>query len=416
MKRRDFIAAAASSAFVAASTAGCSLKSTLPDSRSLVDTSEKRKAYLEKMLKALVTDLGPRWVGTPAMDRATEIVRNELALAMPVVQEDPITFDRWELVGEPEFSVGGKKLEIYPSHGTGGTPPEGITGILKKSETPQVAYDVVDRAGGAILGRVVITPKEKATPRPYWFYDKETGGMPNVCVGKQDVPLLDAALADKTPVLMQYQVKFTPGKITTNVIGTLPGESAGEIVLYAHLDSVYNSPGANDNAASLIMVLMLAHAFSGKRPKKTLTFTSTTGEEYGYLGSKRLAEQRKQAGTLNNIRFIFDFDSITWGNDMTLITEDEELASMLTDIDRTLNLPGTPQWRKGDGLGRETLPLKEAGLQARGIVVDSVPDNEINVLCWHRPDDKADYIRFEPVDIAFRLFGELVNRLQTIPG
>ena len=122
-----------------------------------------------------------------------------------------------------------------------------------------------------------------------------------------DIPVLDKAVAGKTLVKLQYQVKFTPGMTTSNVIGILPGESAEEIVCYAHLDTVYNSPGANDNAASLIMVMMLAHAFSGTKPRKTLKFIATTGEEFGYLGTKHMAERRKNDGTLNNIKFIFDF-------------------------------------------------------------------------------------------------------------
>ena len=412
MKRRDFISITGSSALLTIVTERCSTGKSFPNSRHLVDTPEKRKIYYDKMLKELVTDLGPRWVGTPEMEKAEQIVKREMERALPVVNLDPISFEKWELTNDPEFIVGDQRLEIYPSHGTRGTAPEGISGIVKKSETPRVAYDIIEPSTGKIEGRVTITPKEKAAPRPYWFYDDDTGGLPNVNIGKQDIPLLDKALAEKTPVKLNYQVKFTPGKTTSNVIGTLPGESSDEIVLYAHLDTVYNSPGANDNAASLIFVLMLAHALSGSRLKKTLTFIATTGEEYGYLGTKHLARKRSEAGTLNDIKFIFDFDSITWGPDMTLMTRDEELVTLLRTIDEELNIPGTPQWRKSEGLGRETIPLKEAGLQARGIVVDSVPDNYVNMLCWHRPDDTAEHARFEPADVAFRLFHELIVRLQ----
>ncbi|MBN1292725.1 MAG: M28 family peptidase [Candidatus Latescibacteria bacterium] len=413
MKRRNFITITGKCACMLPIFSACS-STGLPNSRDLVSTTEKREQYLEKMLRAIVTDLGPRWVGTPAMKQGEQIIKKELEKACPNVVFDPITFENWELTSEPEFLAGDKRIEIYPSHGTGGTSPDGITGVLKKSETPQVAYDIINDSSGEILGRVTITPKVKAAPRPYWFYDKEHGGLPNVNIGKADIPVLENALAHKTPVRLNYQVRFTPDQTTSNVIGTLPGESSDEIVCYAHLDTVYNSPGANDNAASLVMVLMLAHAFSGTRPKKTLKFIATTGEEFGYLGTYHIAERRKNDGTLRNIKFIFDFDSVTWGPDMTLITQDEELVTMLQNIDNELNVAGTPQWRKSDGLGRETRPFKEAGLQARGIVVDSVPDNEINELCWHRPDDIAKYARFEPVDICWQLFYELLKRLQEL--
>ena len=100
------------------------------------------------------------------------------------------------------------------------------------------------------------------------------------------------------------------------------------------------------------------------------------------------------------------------GTDMTLITNDEALVSLVRSIDEDLDIPGTPEWRKGDGLGRETLPFKDAGIQALGIVVDSVPVGEVNNLCWHRPDDVAKYISPEYVEIAFQLFGGLMKRLQ----
>ena len=60
MKRRDFIAAAGSSMLAAALHTGCSSTGPLPDSRSIVDTPEKRADYLARMLKELCTDLGPR--------------------------------------------------------------------------------------------------------------------------------------------------------------------------------------------------------------------------------------------------------------------------------------------------------------------------------------------------------------------
>jgi len=411
MRRRDFIIAAGASGLLSGLAPGCTGQPEMPDSRRLVDTPEKRRSYLEKMLKELVTGLGPRWVGTPSMEKAEQIVRRELVKACPFVTADPITFERWELVGEPSFVVGDTRIEHYPSHGTGGTPDGGVTGVLRKSGTQRIAYDVVDPSTDEILARVTLSPKKWAAPRPYWFYDDETGGMANVNVGNPDVPVLEKAVAEKTRVTVDYQVKFTPGMTTANIIGKIPGESTDEIVLYAHLDSVYNSPGANDNAASVIFVLMLAHAFSGRRHRKTLTFMATTGEEYGYLGTKHLAERLTREGTLNDIKYIFDFDGVTWGPDMNLLTRDEELVALISDIDRDLGLDGTPRWRKSEGVGRESLPLKEAGLTARGIVVDSVPDNEINELCWHRPDDRAEYIRFEPVEIAFNLFRELVIRL-----
>ena len=79
MKRRMFIDFAGKSALAAVLFNDYSCSGGLPDSRYLVESREKRQLYLSKMLKALVTDLGPRWVGTPEMEKAEQIVKTELA-------------------------------------------------------------------------------------------------------------------------------------------------------------------------------------------------------------------------------------------------------------------------------------------------------------------------------------------------
>jgi Zn-dependent M28 family amino/carboxypeptidase len=56
------------------------------------------------------------------------------------------------------------------------------------------------------------------------------------------------------------------------VIGRIPGKSKNEILIVAHLDSIFNTPGANDNAASVIVMLMLAHAASARQNNHNLTF------------------------------------------------------------------------------------------------------------------------------------------------
>jgi hypothetical protein len=346
--------------------------------------------------------------------KAEKIVTREMRLALPIIETDPIPFTRWTLRGTPEFTIAGKPVAAYPSHGTSGTNKGGISGVLKKSASAGVAWDLVDAFSGAVLGRVTISPKEKATPRPYWFYDTETGGLPTVCVGKKDTAILESAMAAGATVRMAYHVSFIPNAVTRNIVGTLPGESTDEIVFYAHFDTVYNTSGANDNTAAAILVLMLARSVAGTKPKKTLTFITTTGEEYGYLGTKDLARRWKENGRLARVKYIVNFDSVTWGPSMTLITRDEGLVTLIRDIDRERGLDGEPEWRKGDGLDRETRPLRDAGLAARGIVCDSVPDNYVNELCWHQPEDTAEHVRSGPEEVAFSLFSEYLRRVQEL--
>lgn len=85
-----------------------------------------------------------------------------------------------------------------------------------------------------------------------------------------------------------------------NVVGLLPGAdstlSTQAILVDAHYDhlgigtpvdgdSIYN--GADDDASGTVAVLEIARALSqGLRPRRTIVFLATTGEEVGLLGTR----------------------------------------------------------------------------------------------------------------------------------
>jgi hypothetical protein len=62
------------------------------------------------------------------------------------------------------------------------------------------------------------------------------------------------------------------------------GERAGEIVVVgAHYDSVFGSPGANDNGSGVAATLALAREFAGRKPARTLRFVAFANEEPPYF-------------------------------------------------------------------------------------------------------------------------------------
>lgn len=411
MKRRDFFDILALWALTAPIMANCLPGLKYPDSRQLVDTPEKRAKYLAKLLKELSTDLGPYPIGSPEYDQAAMIIKREMELALPVVELDEFTFERWILRSEPEFHVGDRRLETYPGHGTSGTPEEGITGVLEKIEDEGgIPYGVIDKKSGEIKAYVTLSRYGKAVPLPYYSFGKKVGALPTFNVGLADIPVLEQAVTGRIPVTVKAQVDFVPETPAFNVVGTLPGKSEEEILYLAHLDTVYNSPGANDNTASVIAMLMIAHAFSGAKPEKTLTFVATTGEEYDKLGAINYAGTRKREGTFENIEFLINLDSVTWGPDMKISTADEQLWKLISGLDREMNLKGAPVWDERDGFKLDAGPFRETG--ARAVYVNS-EGYDLSHL-WHRPEDTPETVPVDCVEIWFRLFFEFTRRVQTL--
>ena len=85
--------------------------------------------------------------------------------------------------------------------------------------------------------------------------------------------------------------------IEVEILGTRP-----EILLIgAHYDSVFGSPGANDNGSGVAAMLALARRFAGRKTEHTLRFVAFVNEEPPYflsgeMGSLVYAERCKARG------------------------------------------------------------------------------------------------------------------------
>jgi len=411
MRRRDFVSVTGTAALGAA-LAGCSGSgSGSGQSVSPVDTPEARRRFLESRLEE-ICDLGPRPIGSPAMRQAAAIVERELRDCLPVVEKDPFEFVRWTVQGEPELTIAGTRLEAFPGHGTSGTGPEGLRGRLRRSNADSLPpFALVDSRSGKVAAYLAVSQYGLAVPRPWYSYGLEFGGAPVFNLGRQDSALAAEALEKGLPVYLKDDVEFAPGSECLNVAGHLPGRSGQEILFIAHLDTVYNTPGANDNTASVVAMLMLAQAMSRKAPlERGITFLATTGEEYGKAGAEHYAQVLRRSGGYNNIRFLVNVDSATWGPDFQIYTSDSELWQLVQKIDQQLELPGTPRLAGPDGFELDGSPFRETG--ARALYVNST-GYELTHL-WHRPEDKPETVPVDCVENFFRLMQEYLTRIQSI--
>ena len=409
MNRRNFINLIGQSAIIAAGGSACSQQQPPVDSPISVDTEEQRAAYLAKMLKSLCTDLGPRLAGSEAYNKAALIVKKEMELSLPMVSLDTLNFEGWEMTGEPELFIGDEQIDAYPTIGSQGTPPDGISGIVQKIDDKVIPYGVVSPDSGELISYIYVW-NGAGRGRSCRPFGKEPGCLPFFVIGKADEELLLQAIDDRTPVRLKSHVKFFDTS-ASNIIGTLPGESSNEVVFMAHLDSVYTSPGANDNAASLIAVLMLAHAVSGSRPKNTLTFVASAAEEIGILGAKHFVEKRKSEGTLDNIKYSFCFDSVTWGPNISFRTTDEETRTLFQSIDNEKQIKGRVRLIDRSGANNDNAPFSDSDTKC--IYVGSGGyDNE--PFCWHRPNDIPANVPVDCVEIAYQLFREYLRIVQGV--
>lgn len=94
--------------------------------------------------------------------------------------------------------------------------------------------------------------------------------------------------------------KFTAGvNIFTQRLGT--DKTAGAILVAAHYDTVPSSPGADDNATGIAVILEIARLFNSVSTPKTLQLAFFDQEETGLLGSKAFVSKPAHLQNLQGV-------------------------------------------------------------------------------------------------------------------
>lgn len=405
MERRDFISMMGGVPFLA-KTEGNYRKPQekgLQDKDGPVTTPAKRLDYTRTLLDKLCADIGPRPTGSAAYMRGARIIKAEMERSLPSVEYDRYTFERWELVDKPEFLLGGQDIEIFPAHGSVGTPPDGVSGVLVKNGN---GFMLADSRSGEAKARLSVSSYGRAIP--HFQRRSDPPAVPSIGVGRQDVPLFENAVRDGTHCYLKAWTRYIPGDPGLNIVGRLPGRRQDEILFIAHADTVYSSPGANDNTASVIIMLMLAHAAAGKSFDHTLTFVAADGEEYGLLGAENYAKRRAADGTMKNIRYVVNFDSLTYGPNLWINSEENDLKEMIRSIHNDLNLNTKPRFDDRDGFVMDSAAFRPSG--AKAMHVNSRGYDEKTLPVYHRPDDYGRDVPLDCAEIGFCVFNEFIRR------
>ncbi|MGA9373502.1 MAG: M28 family metallopeptidase [Mycobacterium sp.] len=253
---------------------------------------------------------GNRAMGTPGYRASVDYVVNLLRDK----GFDPQTSDfevRLPFAEKPDLTVAGAAVPAVPLSFTVGTDPEGVSGPLvaaRVEETPGCAdadYDglptqgavvLVDRGSCPFAEKQTIASKRGAlalivadnVERPIEEFGGTLGSatdvkIPVVSITKDEGARLRADPGDAT-------LKLKAGvnvKQTTNVIAqTKTGSRDNVVMVGAHLDSVPEGPGINDNGSGVAAVLETALQM-GSSPEvdNAVRFAFWGAEELGLLGS-----------------------------------------------------------------------------------------------------------------------------------
>jgi len=121
--------------------------------------------------------------------------------------------------------------------------------------------------------------------------------------------------------LQSYEYK---GKTFKNIIMAIPGQGheSGSVIIGAHYDTVYGTPGADDNASAVAVLLELCRLLKDHRPLRSLRFVFFTLEEPplfrsrhqgSYVYASHLKETKETVSAMLCLEMVGYYDSKVGG-------------------------------------------------------------------------------------------------------
>jgi Zn-dependent M28 family amino/carboxypeptidase len=288
--------------------AACSSPPPAPDpglGARLVGASSGDGAYteLERLQQIADAHGGNRALGTPGYEASVDHIATTLRAAGYTV-DTPGFEVRAYTVGAEELTVGGEAVESHVMEFSPATPPGGITAPLHVLTALGCA--AADFAGTP-AGAVVLAQRGTCPFLEKSENAKRAGAAAVIIVNTDDTPL-SATLGDATEILPTTSVSRSVGTALTaragqpvaltldtritrtpsrNVIAqTTTGDPGHVVMAGAHLDSVRDGPGIDDNGSGSAALLEVALALGPQAAvANQVRFAWWGAEEVGLVGS-----------------------------------------------------------------------------------------------------------------------------------
>ncbi|ORV58932.1 amidohydrolase [Mycobacterium europaeum] len=347
VKKRATIPAALVMVAVTAFSAGCFHRTSQPATGdpdavkfagALHDkvTTDAMMAHLAKLQDIANANNGTRAVGTPGYEASVDYVVNALRgsgfdVATPEFSARVFHGDK------PVVTVGGLEVEARALDFSLGTPPEGVSGpLVALPASNALGCAASDYGNLPVQGAVVLVDRGTCPFAQKEDVAAQHGVAAMIVADNVDEQQMGGTLGPDTyvkiPVVgvtksVGVQLRTRPGPATIklnasvqsfkarNVIAqTKTGSTANVVMAGAHLDSVPDGPGINDDGSGVAAVLETALRLgSSPQVRNAVRFGFWGAEELGLIGSRNYVESLDLAA-LKSIALYLNFDMLASPN------------------------------------------------------------------------------------------------------
>ncbi len=299
-------------------------------------TADAMMGHLQKLQDIANANKGTRAVGTPGFDASVDYVAGELRTKGFDVQTPE--FDVKVFTADPgTLTIDGATFTTRALEYSLGTPPDGVSAPLVLApvdDTPGCSASDYD--GLPARGAVVVVDRGICPFTQKLAAATERGAVAMIVVDNVDEKTMGGTLGESATVTIPVvsvtkadgaQLRTKRGTATLkinanvrnliarNVIAqTTTGSTDNVVMTGAHLDSVPEGPGINDNGSGVAAVLETALQMgSAPQVRNAVRFAFWGAEELGTVGSEKYIESLN-IDQLRDIALYLNFDMLASPN------------------------------------------------------------------------------------------------------
>jgi len=273
----------------------------------MIDAAKEPMAHV----KCLCVDIGPRPIGSPGNQAAADYIESVFRDAGLDVERQSFSCPSWDHE-ETVLELAGGRLEAAanwrspPCDVTGSIVPVGTLDILAQADLEghiallhgELTQDELSNRASTVYyperHRKINELLDKKLPSAVITVSPLLHSMRHV-IKDPDIQIPSATVSPEVglelkrhagePARLQIAATRSVGH-SYNVLGTKPGTRPERIVVCAHYDTVWGSPGAFDNASGVGVMLTLAQILASRELPVGLEFVAFSAEEFsGGLGA-----------------------------------------------------------------------------------------------------------------------------------
>ena len=308
---------------------------------------------------------GTRVAGSPGYDASVEYVAKTLRDKGFDVQTPEFTMPIFSVAKE-SLSINGKPVEAHVIGFSGASPAEGATGrFVVASGEGHLGCIARDYNGVEVAGAVVLVDRGDCLLADKAAVAAERGAIALVVANNVDEELFGAEMkeSDEVEIPVLSVTKADGARLrsetgtatvvaeasveqvkTRNVIAqTKTGATDNVVMVGAHLDSVKEGPGINDNGTGVATVLETALQM-GPSPEvaNAVRFGFWAGEEEGLFGSNDYVRSL-DVEALKNVALYLNFDMMASPNTCYFTSDADQSLAPDSELEEDLQIPeGSP--------------------------------------------------------------------------